>query len=94
LSFDAITTPYHHRWGVAWYHKSLKQNVALAKSPTQTVTTPTHHFFAALCGFLKVERLKMKTPLHHFTLKSKRYLSALHSAFATLRQLTSLPTPA
>jgi hypothetical protein len=94
LSFDAVTTTYHKRWEVECYHKSLKQNVSFAKSPTQTVTTQTNHFFAALCGFIKLERLKMKTHLNHFTLKSKLYLTALHSAFATLRQLTSLPNPA
>jgi hypothetical protein len=94
LSFDDVTTTYHKRWGVECYHKSLKQNVSLAKSPTQTVTTQTNHFFAALCGFIKLERLKMKTHLNHFTLKSKLYLNALHSAFSTLRQLTSLPNPA
>ena len=94
LSFADMTTTYHKRWGVECYHKSLKQNVSLAKSPTQTVTTPTNHFFAALCGFIKLERLKMGTQLNHFTLKSKLYLNALHSAFSTLRQLTSLPNPA
>jgi DDE superfamily endonuclease len=94
LSFADVTTTYHKRWGVECYHKSLKQNVSLAKSPTHTVTTQTNHFFAALCGFIKLERLKMKTHLNHFTLKSKLYLNALHSAFSTLRQLTSLPNPA
>ena len=39
LSFDTLTTTYHERWGVECYHKSLKQNASLAKSPTQTVTT-------------------------------------------------------
>jgi hypothetical protein len=89
LSFDAITTTYHRRWGVECYHKSLKQNSSLAKSPTQTVTTQTNHFFAALCGFLKLERLKRKTKLNHFALKSKLYLNALQMAFSTLRTLTS-----
>jgi hypothetical protein len=89
LSFDDVTTTYHKRWGVECYHKSLKQNVSLAKSPTQTVTTQTNHFFAALCGFIKLERLKMATQLNHFTLKAKLYLNALHSAFATLRTLTT-----
>jgi hypothetical protein len=87
LSFDDITTTYHKRWGVECYHKSLKQNVSLAKSPTQTVTTQTNHFFAALCGFLKLERLKMTTKLNHFALKSKLYLNALQAAFSTLRTL-------
>jgi hypothetical protein len=88
LAFAALTTTYHERWEVECYHKSLKQNGSLAKSPTQTVTTQTNHFFAALCGFLKLERLKMKTNLNHFALKSKLYLNALRSAFATLRTLT------
>lgn len=90
LSFDDLTTTYHKRWQVECYHKSLKQNVSLAKSPTQTVTTQTNHFFAALCGFIKLERLKVKTKLNHFALKSKLYLTALHSAFSTLRTLTSV----
>jgi hypothetical protein len=94
LSFEDITTTYHKRWGVECYHKSLKQNVSLAKSPTQTVTTQTNHFFAALCGFIKLERLKGKTKLNHFALKAKLYLTALHSAFSTLRQLAPLPSPA
>jgi len=71
-------------------HKSLKQHVSLTKSPTQTVTTQTNHFFAALCGFIKLERLKVNTKLNHFALKSKLYLNALHSAFSTLRHLTPL----
>jgi len=89
LSFDDLTTTYHKRWQVECYHKSLKQNVSLAKSPTQTVTTQTNHFFAALCGFIKLERLKLKTQLNHFALKSKLYLNALHTAFSTLRTLTT-----
>jgi hypothetical protein len=72
LSFEDLTTTYHERWQVECYHKSLKQNVSLAKSPTQTVTTQTNHFFAALCGFIKLERLKMRTTLNHFALKSTR----------------------
>ena len=94
LSVDDLTTTYHTRWQVECYHKSLKQNVSLAKSPTQTVTTQTNHFFAALCGFIKLERLKVTTTLNHFALKAKLYLNALHSAFSTLRQLIPLPDPA
>jgi hypothetical protein len=88
LSFEELTTTYHERWQVECYHKSLKQNVSLAKSPTQTVTTQTNHFFAALGGFIKLERLKMGTKLNHFALKSKLDLTALRSAFSTLRTLT------
>jgi len=93
-SCDDVPTTYHKRWGVECYHKSLKQNVSLAKSPPQTVTTQPHHFFAALCGFITLERLKNRTQLNPFTLKAKLYLNALHSAFATLRALTSVQASA
>jgi hypothetical protein len=88
LSFDDLTTTYQKRWQVECYHQSLKQNVSLAKSPTQTATTQTKHFFAAQGGFSKLERLKVATKLNHFALKSKLYLNALRSAFSTLRDLT------
>ncbi len=87
--FNEITTNYHKRWQVECYHKSLKQNVSLEKSPTQTPTTQTNHFFAARCGFIKLEKLKISSKLNHFALKAKLYLNALHSAFTTLRQITA-----
>lgn len=90
LSENDITTNYHKRWRVEEYHKSLKQNVSLEKSPTQTMTTQTNHFFAALCGYIKLERLKIKTKQNHFALKSKLYLKALLSAFQSLKQLNQI----
>ena len=87
LSYDAITTLYHKRWNVEPYHKSLKQNASLEKSPTQTVTSQTNHFFAALCAFIKLEMLKGTTQLNHFALKTKLYVNALQVAFSTLREL-------
>lgn len=85
-----IIRSYHKRWRVEEYHKSLKQNVSLEKSPTQTMTTQTNHFFAALCGYIKLERLKIKTKHNHFALKSKLYLKALMSAFQTLKELNQV----
>ena len=87
LSSDDITTIYQKLWNVEPYHKSLKQNASLEKSPTQTVTSQTNHFFAALCAFIKLEMLKGTTQLNHFALKTKLYVNALHVAFSTLREL-------
>lgn len=61
LSFNEITTSYQERWQVECFHKSLKQNVSLENSPTHTETTQTNHFFAALCGFIKLEMLKVES---------------------------------
>ena len=87
LDGNGIAAIYQKRWNVEPYHKSLKQNASLEKSPTQTVVTQTNHFFAALCGYIKLELLKGDTKLNHFALKSKLYLHAIHAAFAKLREL-------
>jgi hypothetical protein len=87
LDGNDIATIYQKRWNVEPYHKSLKQNASLEKSPTQTVTTQTNHFFAALCGYIKLELLKGDTQLNHFALKAKLYLHAIQSAYATLQEL-------
>jgi DDE superfamily endonuclease len=87
LERKGIATIYQKRWNVEPYHKSLKQNASLEKSPTQTVTTQTNHFFAALCGYIKLELLKSDTHLNHFALKAKLYVRAIQSAYAALQEL-------
>ena len=89
LTYTQITTIYRKRWNVECYHKSLKQNAALEKSPTQTLTTQTNHFFASLYAYIRLETLKISTQLNHFALKSKIYLTAIRSAFEELRRLKS-----
>jgi hypothetical protein len=74
-------------WNVEPYHKPLKQNASLEKSPTRTVVTQTNHFFAALCSYIKLELLRVATKLNHFALKSKLYMQAIQAAFNTLREL-------
>lgn len=87
LTYDGITTGYGKRWLVEPYHKSLKQNASLSKSPTKTLTTQSNHIFAALCASIKLEMLKVSTHTNHFALKSKLYLQALRSAFDALHDL-------
>lgn len=87
LTCDDITTIYGKRWNVEPYHKSLKQNVSLSRSPTKTVTTQRNHLFAALCAYVKLELLKQTTHTNHFALKSKLYLRAVRTAFDALQAL-------
>lgn len=101
VTLDAahLTTIYQTRWKVEEYHRSLKQNASLDKSPTHTVTTQTNHFFAALCTFVKLEWLRTQTNLNPYALKSKLYLSALLAAFQSLQAMEPLrlaqpPSPA
>jgi hypothetical protein len=87
LTADQIITIYQRRWKVEEYHRSLKQNAALAKSPTRTEVTQTNHFVAALWSFVKIELLKVRTKKNHYQLKSELYLSALQQAFHQLQRL-------
>jgi predicted transcriptional regulator YheO len=87
LTVDAILALYHKRWNVEPYHKSLKQNAALEKSPAHSVRTQANHLFAALCAYIKLEMLKVSTHLNHFALRAKLYLRALDMAYAALADL-------
>ncbi len=89
LNADRIITIYQKRWKVEEYHRSLKQNASLAKSPTRTETTQTNHFVAALWSFVKIELLKVKTNKNHYQLKAQLYLAALQQAFQELHSLQS-----
>ncbi len=51
LTANQLITIYQKRWKVEEYHRSLKQNASLAKSPTRTPTTQTNHFVTALWTF-------------------------------------------
>lgn len=87
LTYERLTTLYRTRWHVEEYHKSLKQNASLEKSPTRTVATQTTHFFAALCAYVKLELLKVSTQMNHAALKLNLYMQALMTAYEQLRSL-------
>jgi len=87
LSEDDFTTLYKKRWSVEEYHKSLKQNAAIAKSPTRTVRTQSNHIFASIMAYVKLEKLKLSSKLNHFAMKAKIYLAANKAAFKELGKL-------
>jgi hypothetical protein len=87
LSYDRLIKLYQKRSSIEVFYKSLKQNASLERSPTRTPTTQRNHFFASLCAYIKLERLRLGIGLNHFALKSKIYFSALKSAFAELFKL-------
>jgi len=89
LDADQIIAIYQKRWKVEEYHRSLKQNASLAKSPTRTETTQTNHFVASLWSFVKIELLKVQTNKNHYQLKAHLYCSALRQAFDELQILQS-----
>lgn len=87
LSADESDTLYKKRWGVEEYHKSIKQNASIAKSPARTVQKQSNHVFASIFAYVKLEKLKFAHALNHFALKTKIYQDALKAAFKELAVL-------
>jgi hypothetical protein len=87
LDGDAVATIYEKRWKVEEFHKSLKHNVDLAKSPTKTIRTQSNHIFLAVLSFFKLECLKIKHNLNHFALRAKLLLKANQIAYSELQRL-------
>lgn len=87
LSAQAISTTYETRWGVEVFHKSLKQNVGLEKSPTKYEVTQSNHVFAAMIAWTKLELLSIKEQSNHWALKTRLYVKALQAAFEELQKL-------
>jgi len=87
LGHTDIVTIYQKRWRVEEYHKSMKSNLGLAKSPTKTVTTQMNYFFMVSYAYVKLERLALSANLNQFALKAKLYVSVLQASMGELERL-------
>jgi Transposase DDE domain len=93
LTKDQIHTIYQRRWKVEEFHKSLKSNLSLEKSPTKHKTSQSNHIFYSITAFFKLELLtKTTTTKHknHFQLKASLYVKALKTALEELGKLRLL----
>jgi IS4 transposase len=89
---DKIKTIYKKRWKVELFHKTLKQNAAMSKSPAHTVCTQSNHLFIAIYSVFRLEIISIMTKLNHFSLRSMIYINALKVAFQQIQQLTRCVT--
>ncbi len=87
LDGDTISAIYEKRWKVEEFHKSLKHNVDLAKSPTKTIRTQSNHIFLSVLSFFKLECLKIKHKMNHFALRAQLLIRANQMAYAQLQLL-------
>ena len=81
---------YQKRWLVEEYHKSIKENASLAKSPTKVETSQRNHIFSSMIAYCKLEFLSIKTSINHFALKYKLILKANQAALIELQRLQRL----
>jgi len=78
---------YKKRWGIEVFHKTLKQNTSLAKSPTKVARTQKNHIFMSILASVKLELLSSKKSTNHFSLKMKLYTKAIKAAFKELARI-------
>tara|TARA_B100000029_G_C17467015_1_gene920622 strand:+ start:104 stop:1153 length:1050 start_codon:yes stop_codon:yes gene_type:complete len=88
-SAERLYAVYQKRWRIEEFHKSIKENASLAKSPTKTIRTQANHIYASMVAYCKLEKLKIKTNLNHFALKYKLILRANQIAMKELQIMNS-----
>lgn len=88
LTKDQVNIIYQRRWKVEEFHKSLKSNLNLEKSPTKHKISQTNHIFCAIFAHIKLEILTKVTKFkNHFQIKSSIYVKALRTALDELNKL-------
>ena len=87
ITDDQFITLYKKRWGVEEYHKSLKQNASIGKSPAHTERTQSNHIFSSIYAYAKLEKMKLVTKSNHFSLKTKIYMASLKTAMIEFQVL-------
>lgn len=87
LDYEGLSAIYQKRWKVEEYHKSLKQNTSLGKSPTKNIETQSNHLFASMIAFIKLEKMRVASQIGHFRLKSQLYLTGLKAMFNHFEKL-------
>lgn len=91
---DTLYQIYQKRWQIEVYHKSIKQNTSLAKSPTKRVLSQSNHIFSSIIAFCKLEALKVKVAVNHFAIKSKLLIIANQATMKELQILRNQMVPA
>lgn len=67
------------------FHKTIKSNASLAKSPTKIPLTQGSYVFMSIYSAFKLECMSLKHKINHFYLKSKLYIKAVKLAFDELK---------
>ena len=85
---ETLKAIYKKRWKVEVFHKTLKSNVSMAKSPAHTVRTQSNHIFLSIYSAFRLEVLSLKIKLNHFQLRAKIYMAGLKASLRQLREFS------
>lgn len=81
LSGDCAYENYQKRWDIETYHRSLKQNASLTKSPCSTGKTQLNHVALSLLAFSRLEQLKIVHKSNHYAMKRKLLIAANQASY-------------
>ena len=87
LATEKILEIYKKRWKIEEYHKSLKQNLKIEHSPTKVEKSQRNHIFLSVCGFIKLEKLRLNYNLNHSQIIQKIYIEAIKTAYQKVEEL-------
>lgn len=89
LSGDYAYHAYQRRWDIETYHRSLKQNTSLTKSPTSTQKTQANHIGLSLLAYSRLEQLKSIQNNNHYAIKRKLLIAANQASYKSYLDMKS-----
>lgn len=87
LTYENMTALYKKRSAIEGFHKALKQQCGIGRSPARMAHTQSTHIFCSLCAFVKLELLRSITSVSYEGLKLNLYIHALKTSFKYLQTL-------
>ena len=90
LDKDGFMTVYKKRWSLEEYHKGIKQNASVGKSPANSIRARVGHIYHSVLAYVKLEKLRLAHKTNHFAMKAKIYLAAVKAAYKQLKMFTGI----
>ena len=87
LSDASLCDLYQKRWKIEEYHKSIKQNTSISKSPTRKEKSQLNHIYSSLVSYCKLEFLKVSQGINHYGLRIKLLYKANEASWKELARL-------
>ena len=81
---------YKKRWGVEEYHKGIKQNASVGRSPANSLRSRANHIYHSILAYVKLEKLRLANGTNHFAMRAKIYLAAVKAAYNELNRIKGI----
>ena len=93
LDWNHMLTCYQRRWQVELFHRSVKQNTAIAKAPLRRTRAMLSHIYASVNAFIKLELLKLRHKMGHDSIKELIRYAANKASYLALEKLSTSQMP-